>query len=159
MLVCNLSGIRHFLLRERRVETVSWSIPLVNYTKMSQMHMDIPKGQLLIKKGDLLHIRGNEDVSFEYNAEDVAPILSSVMYYLLEAIENPEETFHVFTTSVWLFWGIDVKKGDIVYVRIPMKDRAEGCCSTACVRYIGRLTADQPGTIFGVEITVSWYLI
>ena len=159
MLVCNLSAIWHILLKERRVETVSWSIPLVNYTKMSQM--DIPKGQLLIQKGNLLHIRGNEDVSFEYDAKDpnVAPIYSAAEYGLLEATATPEETFHVFTSSVWLVWGTAVKRGDIVYVRIPMKDKAEGCCSTACVRYIGCLTADQPGTMFGVEITVSWCFV
>ena len=50
-------------------------------------------------------------------------------------------------------WGGDVKKGDEVYMRVR-KDGME-CCSTAIVRYIGTMTGEHPGTMFGVEITVS----
>ena len=134
--------------------TVAWSIPGV-YTKKSEI--DISKGDLLVRKGDLLYPNGNESAAFEFNEEcgNVAP-LENVQYNLLKAIPTAKARVPVFVTDGWMDWGAGVKKGDEVYIRV-IKDGIE-CCSTAVVHYIGTLTGDNPGTMFGVEITVSWYL-
>ena len=144
----------YILVKDLKVETVSWSIPFVNISRTSQT--DIPKGELLIRKGGWLHVRGNQDAAFKYEIQSVAP-LELVQRALLEAIPTPKARFSVFVTEGWMDWGVAVKTGDVVYIRISMKDDTENCCSTALVHYIGRLTEDEPGTIFGVEIKVSYY--
>ena len=145
----------YILLKDLNVETVSWSIHLINYSKTSQA--DIPKGELLIRNGDLVYVRGKEGTAFKYEADKdlhIAP-LDVEQCALLEAIPTPKARFSVFVTDGWMDWGVAVKKGDNVYIHVPMKDDVEGCCSTAIVHYIGPLGGDQQGTMFGVEITVS----
>ena len=118
---------------------------------------DIPKGELLIQKGDLVYVRGKEGAAFNYATDKdlhLAP-LDVEQFALLEAIPTPKERFAVFVTDGWMDWGVAVKQGDNVYIRVPMKDNAEGCCTTAIVRYIGYPGEYIPGTMFGVEITVS----
>ena len=134
------------------METVAWSIPGV-YTKKAEI--EISRGELLIRKGDLLRINGNENAAFEFHTEceNIAPLFSSVQYNLLKAIATAQERISVFATPGWLDWGGDVKKGDEVYIRV-IKDGME-CCSTAVICYIGAVTGEHPGTMFGVEITVS----
>eukprot|EP00731_Ephydatia_muelleri_P026538 Em0018g638a len=136
------------------METVSWSIPGV-YTKKAEI--EISRGELLIRKGDLLRINGNENAAFEFHTEceNIAPLFSSVQYNLLKAIATAQERISVFATPGWLDWGGDVKKGDEVYIRV-IKDGIK-CCSTAVVHYIGTLTGDHLGIMFGVEITDSRY--
>ena len=135
------------------METVSWSIPGV-YTKKAEI--EVSRGELLIRKGDLLCVNGNESVvvcecgtKFE---ENIAPLFSE-QYNLLKAIPTAKGRISVFITEGWMDWGGDVKKGDEVYIRV-IKDGIE-CCSTAVIRYIGTMTGEHPGTMFGVEITVS----
>ena len=144
----------YLLLKDMTVETVSWSIPLVNISKTSQT--GIQKGELLIHKDGWLYLKGNDDARFQFEADKVAP-LDRELCSLLEANPSPKARMAVFMTAGWLDWGVAVKKGDKVYIRVPMKDNAEGCCSTAIVHCVGRLSEDQPGTMFGVEITVSKY--
>ena len=133
------------------METVAWSIPGV-YTKKDEI--EVSRGELLIRKGDLLCVNGNESVAFELYKEcgNVAPLFD-VQYNLLKAIPTAERRICVFKTEGWIDWGADVKKGDEVYIRVR-KDGIK-CCSTAVVRYIGTVTGEHPGTMFGVEITVS----
>ena len=133
------------------MKTAPWFIPGV-YTKKDEI--EISRGELLIWKGDLLCVNGNESVAFElYNeCENVAP-LYDIQYNLLKAIPTAKGRLLVFVAVGWLDWGGDVKKGDEVYIRV-IKDGIE-CCSTAVVRYIGTITGEHPGTMFGVEITVS----
>ncbi|KAL5467172.1 hypothetical protein EMCRGX_G031364 [Ephydatia muelleri] len=143
----------YILLRDRKVETVAWSIPGV-YTKKDEI--EVSRGELLIRKGDLLCVNGNESVAFELYKEcgNVAPLFD-VQYNLLKAIPTAERRICVFKTEGWIDWGADVKKGDEVYIRVR-KDGIK-CCSTAVVRYIGTVTGEHPGTMFGVEITDSRY--
>ena len=133
------------------METAPWFIPGV-YTKKREI--EISKGDLLVRKGDLLCVNGNESVAFELytESENVAP-LYDIQYNLLKAIPTAKGRFPVFATPGWLDWGGDVKKGDEVYIRV-IKDGIE-CCSTAVVHCIGTITGEHPGTMFGVEITVS----
>ena len=146
----------YILVKELKVERVHWSIPIVNVSRKSQT--DLSKRELLIQKDDWLYVKGNEDVAFQFDYEvaDSTAQLDDVQLGLLEAIPTPNGRFTVFVTTGWLDWGAYIKTGDTcsVYIRVPMKDGSE-CCSTARVHYIGRLTEDQPGTMFGVEITVS----
>ena len=122
------------------------------YSKKAEI--DISRGELLIKKGDLCNVTGNDGVAFnlEPDSQEIAPLLD-VQYNLLRAIPTAKGRITLFATPGWLDWGVDVKKGDEVYIRV-IKDGTE-CCSTAVVRYIGAVTGDEPGTLFGVEITVS----
>ena len=158
-LLCLATSNQYYILvKELKAEKVSWSIPVVNYSRTSQIALS--KGELLIQKGDFMHVKGNEGVAFKYECGYVAP-LDDVQLGLFEAIPTPKGRFNVFVTivdkitdSCWLDWGAAVKTGDSVYIRVPMKDGSE-CCSTAHVHYTGCLTGDQPGTMFGVEITVS----
>ena len=131
------------------MESVAWSIPGL-YTKKDEI--EVSRGELLIRKGDLLCVNGNESVAFKYESADVAPLLD-VQYSLLKAIPTAKGRISVFKTDGWMDWGGDVKKGDEVYIRV-IKDGME-CCSTAVVHYIGTMTGEHPGTMFGVEITVS----
>ena len=133
------------------METAPWFIPGV-YTKKRET--EISKGDLLVRKGDLLCVNGNESVAFEFHteSENVAPLFD-VQYNLLKAIPTAQERISVFVTDGWMDWGDDVKKGDEVYIRV-IKDGIE-CCSTAVVHCIGTITGEHPGTMFGVEITVS----
>ena len=133
------------------METAPWSIPGV-YTKKAEI--EISRGELLIRKGDLLYPNGNESAAFKFHNEFcyIAPLVD-VQYNLLKAIPTAQERISVFATPGWMNWGGDVKKGDEVYIRV-IKDGME-CCSTAVVHYIGTITGDNPGTMFGVEITVS----
>ena len=159
LLSCLVTSNQYYILVNKlcvKVERVSCS---VNISRTSQT--DLSKGELLIRKGDFMHVKGNEGVAFKYECDKIAP-LNDVQCALLEAIPTPRGRFTVFVTSGgwhsdrvrWLDWGAAVKAGDSVYIRVPMKDGSE-CCSTARVHYIGRLTGDQPGTMFGVDITVS----
>ena len=143
----------YILLKDLKMETVSWSIPHV-YCKTSEA--DISKGTLLFRKGNRIQVKGKEGAAFKHDSEQaihVAP-LDVEHHALLVAIPNPLGRFSVFVTDGWLDWGTAVKAGDSVYIRVPMRDGSE-CCSTARVHYIGKVTEDQPGTMFGVEITVS----
>ena len=142
-------------LQDFKVETVSWSISVLKYSRTSQNK--IPKGELFIRKGDSIHLNGNESTTMKFNtlADHVAP-LGNKQYALLGAISTPSERLAVFETDGWMDWGEAVKKGDNVYIRVPMKDNIEGCCSTARVQYIGCLSNDQQNTMFGVEIKVSY---
>ena len=145
----------YILLKDLNVETVSWSIPIINYSKTSQT--DIPKGELLIRKGNLVYVKGKVGPAFKYEADKdlhLAP-LEVEQCAFLEAIPTPKARFSVYVTDGWMDWGVAVKKGDKVYISVPMKGDIEGRCSTAIVHYIGRLGEDQPGTMFGVEIIVS----
>ena len=134
------------------METVSWSIPGV-YTKKAEI--EVSRGELLIRKGDLLCVNGNESVVCKCGTkfeENIAPLFSE-QYNLLKAIPTAKGRISVFIIEGWMDWGGDVKKGDEVYIRV-IKDGIE-CCSTAVIRYIGTMTGEHPGTMFGVEITVS----
>ena len=128
------------------METVPWPM---------KYEIEISRGELLILNGNLLRVNGNKSATFEFHteSENIVPLFSSVQYNLLKAIPTAQERISVFVTDGWMDWGDDVKKGDEVYIRV-IKDGTE-CCSTAVVRYIGYMTGSQPGTIFGVEITVS----
>ena len=129
--------------------TASWSV----FSKKAET--EISKGDLLVRKGDWLCVNGNENVAFEFHTEseeNIAPLFEA-QYNLLKAIPIAKLRISVFVTDGWMDWGGDVKKGDVVYIRV-VKDGTE-CCSTAVVRYIGTLTGDHPGIMFGVEITVS----
>ena len=154
-LLCLATSNQYYILvKELKAEKVSWSIPVVNISRTSQIALS--KGELLIRKGEVVHVRGNEGATFKFESNYVAP-LDDVQLGLLEAIPTPRGRMLVFANegpSIWLDWGAAVKAGDSVYIRVPMKDGSE-CCSTARVHYIGCLTGDQPGTFFGVEITVS----
>ena len=148
----------YILVRELKVETVSWSIPVVNISRTSLI--ELSKGELLIRKGDLMHVKGNEDATFKFDYDNVCP-LDDVQLCLLEAIPTPKGRFAVFVTIAnkitdigWMNWGTAVKAGHSVYICVLINNGSE-CCSTARVHYIGRLTEDHPGTMFGVEITVS----
>ena len=154
-LLCLATSNQYYILvKELKVERVSWSIPVFNISRTSQT--DLSKGELLIRKGDLMHVKGNEGATFKFNSDSAHNIaqLDDVQLGLLEAIPTPNGRMLVFVTPGWLDWGAAVKAGDSVYIRVPMKDGSE-CCTTARVHYIGHLTGDQPGTMFGVEITVS----
>ena len=133
------------------MEIVPWVL-LGAYTKKAEI--EISKGELLIRKGDLLFVNGNESAPFEFHKEcdNIAP-LQDVQYNLLKAIPTAKARVPVFVTDGWMDWGADVKKGDEVYIRV-IKDGIE-CCSTAVIHYIGTMTGDHPGTMFGLEITVS----
>ena len=143
----------YILLRDRKVETVPWVL-LGAYTKKAEI--EISRGELLLRKGDLLCVNGNESVAYKYHTElenmNIAPVIG-VQYNLLKAIPTTKLRMLVFVTDGWMDWGVDVKKGDEVYIRV-IKDGKE-CCSTAVVHYIGTMTGEHPGTMFGVEITVS----
>ena len=145
-------SVHYLLLRNRTVESISWSIPGL-YTKKTEV--EISKGELLFLKQDLLYVNGNESVAFEYEKEDESVSqLDDGQYNFLNAISTAKGRSSVLATPGWRKWGADVKKGDEVYIRV-IKDGME-CCSTAVVRYIGyNMTGDHPGTRFGVEITVS----
>ena len=134
------------------MEIVSWSIPGV-YTKKAEI--DISRGDLLVLKRDLLYVNGNENVAFKYHGEgdNIAPVLVGEQYNLLKAIPKAKGRFSVFVTPGWMEWGSSVKKDDEVYICVR-KD-CEEYCSTAVVHYIGTMTGEHPGTMFGVEITVS----
>ena len=108
-------------MKELKVENVSWSIPVVNYSRTSQS--EISKGELLIRKGNFIHVKGNESVAFKFDAEsadNIAP-LDDVQLGLLEAIPTPKGRFTVFVTDGWLDWGAAVKAGDSVYVHLQMR--------------------------------------
>ena len=124
------------------------------YTKKSEI--EISKGELLVQKGKVFYVNGNESVAIECHTvcENVAPI-SSVQYKLLKAIPTAKARFSVFITDGWMDWGADVKNGDEVYIRVTKTKDGEECCSTAVVRCVGAMTEDQSETLFGVEITVS----
>ena len=143
----------YILLSNRKAETVSRSI-LGVYTK--KVDIEISKGELLVRKGDLLHVHVNESESaaFEYHNESdyIAPVFD-VQYNLLKAIPTAKGRISVFKTPGWMDWGADVKKGDNIYIRV--NKGGEECCSTAVLHYIGYMTGSPPGTMFGVEVTVS----
>ena len=132
------------------MKTVSW-FPVV-YSKKADI--EISRGELLVQKGDLLCVNGNESVAFEFRTEsdNVAP-LDGVLYNLLKAIPAANGRLSVFKTDGWMDWGAGLKKGDEVYIRVTKG--GEGCCSTAVVHYIGTMSGTQPGTMFGLEINVS----
>ena len=122
------------------------------YIKKSEI--EISKGELFIQNRDLFYVNGNEYVTIEcHTVGESITTLDSVQYNLLKAIPAAMVRFSVFMTIGWMEWGAGVKKGNKVYIRM-MKD-GEGCCFTAVVRYIGAVTGTQPGTLFGVEITMS----
>ena len=133
------------------MKTASSSIRSV-YSRSAEI--EISKGELLVRKGDLLCVIGNESVAFEFctESDSIAP-LHSVLHNLLKAIPIAMGHFRVFVTDGWMDWGPGVKKGDEVYICV-MKG-GEECCSTAVVRYIETITRGHSGTVFGVEITVS----
>ena len=137
----------YLLLKDRKVETFSSVLGV--YSKKNEI--EIPKGDLLIRKGDIYCVDGNESVTFT-ECLDVAP-LDYVQFSILKAIPTAKVRFSLFVTEGWMEWGAGVKKGDKVYIRV--KKGGDECCSTAVVHYIGAGTGDQPGTLFGVEITVS----
>ena len=151
----------YILLSNRKAETVSRSI-LGWYTKI--VDIEISKGELLVRKGDLLHVYVNESESaaFEYHNESnyIAPLFN-VQYNLLKAIPTAKDRISVFMVLGWMDWGADMKKGDKIYIRV--NNGGMECCSTAVVHYIGTMTGEHPRTMFGVEITVSgvfasvWY--
>ena len=137
----------YILLSNRKAETVSRSI-LGVYTKI--VDIEISKGELLVRKGDLLHVYVNESESaaFEYHNES-------------NYIATAKDRISVFMVLGWMDWGADMKKGDKIYIRV--NNGGMECCSTVVVHYIGTMTGEHPGTMFGVEITVSgvfasvWY--
>ena len=124
------------------------------------------KSKIEVQRGELLElikpkhnsdaaaiyqVRGKKAITVKCRADDVTPLNGGVQCALLEAIPTPVERFSVFMTNGWLEWGASVKVGDMVYIRL-MKKKMD-YCSTACVLYIG--TGKYPGTMFGVQITVS----
>ena len=138
-------------MRDKKVETAaSWSV----FSKKTEI--EISKGNLLVRKGDSLCVNGNENVAFEFHTENeqsnIAPLFEA-QYNLLKAIPTAKWRISVFVTYDWMDWGADVKKGDEVYIRVRIDEDEH--CSTAIVHYIGTVTGEHPGTMFGVEITVS----
>ena len=85
---------------------------------------------------------------------DVAP-LSDKEFLLLEAIQSLSARYEVFIVGNKLEWGCGLKPGDTVYVSIPGPTVTPNQRAAATIRYVGGLPP-EPGSMFGIEITVSY---
>ena len=83
----------------------------------------------------------------------VSPVNEKELH-LLEAIEGPSDRFSVFSEPSKLTWGGSLKKGDQVYVKIPMPNTTVPTWSMALVQYAGPVET-LPGWNFGIEIKVN----
>ena len=140
-------------MKDLKVETViSYLLGVLAKSRTTE----VPRGELLelVRINDITavyQVRGKKAITVHCEVGEVTA-LNGVQCALLEAIATPLERFSVFVTNGWLEWGAAVKVGNTVYIRVMM-DLEHYC--TARVHYIGKVTGDQPGTMFGVEITVS----
>ena len=98
-------------------------------------------------------------------SNEVVPV-SYEQYGLLKAIDSPAECYSTYFTPGKLAWGLALKMGDSVHVRLPDKKKRCGSMTTlhrnrpqycaAVVRWIGEVCEPYRDIHrFGVEITVS----
>ena len=82
--------------------------------------------------------------------DEYVSLLNGKALHLLEAIEKPYNRFTVFSEYSKLEWGGRLKKGDLVYVKLPTPVPT---WSAGAVRYVEPV-GSLPGINFGVEIKV-----
>ena len=71
-------------------------------------------------------------------ADTLVSLVNDKELQLLEAIEEPSDRFSVFSEPNKLTWGGSLKKGDQVYVKIPMPSTTVPTWSMALVQYVGQ---------------------
>ena len=122
-----------------------------------QLLSPIPRHQQQSRSDGAAHnYHVDEDPSitlFVEDEQDVSP-LSPNDYCLLRAVGSAFDRFSVFVNGEWLDWGVNLKVGDQVYVRLPAPNPATADWSLAVIRYKGEVKP-LSGTNFGVEIYVS----
>ena len=127
--------------------------------------------QCLVEKGTLLyaitdHARskdgkpphnyrcfGDKNVTLHADGREVA-LLSEKEFGLLAGIRSPSDRYRVFSTEGWLKWGAHVRCGSSATASFAAISAGGFVTTEVDVRYVGKMTGDEPGVWFGVEITV-----
>lgn len=92
------------------------------------------------------------------NAEDVTPLVGPREVDLLEGVHSISSRHTLFVNGSRLEWALHLTKDTQVYINIPSPNLSIGpSCGIGVIRYIGQV-GNQPGWLFGVEITVSFVL-
>ena len=124
---------------------------LFRYSSTSDEY--ISRGELITAKekpSSDYQLYHDPSISLSCKLDGIAP-LNRQEFEILEAINSPVDVMSVYNL---LDWGVSLKPGSIVYVKIFADDHTEPEHARAIIRYKGEVK-DHQGTVFGVELLVS----